>query len=30
VSEFREQAFIDAPVGVVWDLLADVNRHPEW
>ena len=30
MSEFREQAFIDAPVDVVWDLLADVNRHPEW
>ncbi len=29
VSEFREQAFIDAPVGVVWELLADVDRHPE-
>ena len=30
MSEFREQAFIDAPVGVVWELLADVDRHPEW
>jgi len=30
VSEFREQAFIDAPVELVWELLADVDRHPEW
>ena len=30
MSKFREQAFVDAPVDVVWDLLADVNRHPEW
>jgi len=30
VSEFREPAFIDAPVELVWELLADVDRHPEW
>jgi Polyketide cyclase / dehydrase and lipid transport len=26
----RQQAHIDAPVEVVWDLLGDPNRHPEW
>jgi uncharacterized protein YndB with AHSA1/START domain len=30
MSESRQQAFIDAPVGVVWELLEDVDRHPEW
>jgi hypothetical protein len=30
VSEARQQAFIDAPVPLVWELLSDVNRHPEW
>jgi hypothetical protein len=30
VSIARQQGFIGAPVEVVWDLLADVNRHPEW
>ena len=30
MSLSRQQAFIDAPVEVVWELLADVNRHPEW
>ena len=30
MSEARQQAFIDAPVGVVWELLEDVDRHPEW
>ena len=30
MSSSRQQAFIDAPVSVVWDLLADVERHPEW
>jgi uncharacterized protein YndB with AHSA1/START domain len=30
VSEARQQAFIDAPIGVVWELLEDVDRHPEW
>jgi uncharacterized protein YndB with AHSA1/START domain len=30
VSEWRQQAFIAAPVEVVWDLLSDVNRHPDW
>jgi uncharacterized protein YndB with AHSA1/START domain len=30
VSETRLQTHIDAPVRVVWDLIADVDRHPEW
>ena len=30
VSEARQQAFIEAPVEVVWELLSDVGRHPEW
>ena len=30
MSKARQQAYIDAPVEVVWDLLADVDRHPEW
>jgi uncharacterized protein YndB with AHSA1/START domain len=30
VSSARLQAFIQAPVPVVWDLVADVDRHPEW
>ena len=30
VSEARQQAFIEAPVEVVWDLISDVDRHPEW
>ncbi len=30
MSEARQQAFIDAPIGVVWELLEDVDRHPEW
>jgi carbon monoxide dehydrogenase subunit G len=25
-----QQTHIDAPVEVVWDLLGDPNRHPEW
>ena len=28
--ECREQRLIDAPVEVVWGLLGDPNRHPEW
>ena len=24
------QTHIDAPVQVVWDLIADVERHPQW
>jgi uncharacterized protein YndB with AHSA1/START domain len=30
MSEARQQAFIDAPVEVVWELLEDVDRHTEW
>jgi hypothetical protein len=30
VSDSRRQAFIDAPVDVVWGLVRDVNRHPDW
>jgi hypothetical protein len=30
MSSARQQGFIGAPVEVVWGLLADVDRHPEW
>jgi len=30
VSLCRRQGFIEAPPPVVWDLLADIERHPEW
>jgi uncharacterized protein YndB with AHSA1/START domain len=30
MSEARQQAYIEAPVEVVWDLIADADRHPEW
>jgi uncharacterized protein YndB with AHSA1/START domain len=30
VSNARQQAFIEAPVEIVWELVSDVNRHPEW
>jgi hypothetical protein len=30
VSDARQQTFIDAPREVVWELIADVDRHPEW
>ena len=30
MSECRQQAWIDAPIEVVWQLIRDVNRHPEW
>jgi uncharacterized protein YndB with AHSA1/START domain len=30
VSDSRQQIWIDAPTQVVWDLIADINRHPEW
>jgi uncharacterized protein YndB with AHSA1/START domain len=30
MSLCRRQGYIDAPVDVVWDLIADIERHPEW
>jgi uncharacterized protein YndB with AHSA1/START domain len=30
VSDCRQQAWIDAPIEVVWALIRDVDRHPEW
>jgi uncharacterized protein YndB with AHSA1/START domain len=30
MSEARRQAFIDAPIEAVWELLEDVDRHPQW
>ncbi len=30
MSEARREAFIDAPIGVVWGLIRDIKRHPEW
>ena len=30
MSDCRRQAHIDAPIRVVWDLIADVERHAEW
>jgi len=30
VSGWRRQALIDAPVEVVWELVGDPRRHPEW
>ena len=30
MSHCRQQAFIDAPPQVVWNLLSDVQRHDEW
>jgi len=30
VSAYQQQAWIDAPIEVVWDLVRNVNRHPEW
>jgi hypothetical protein len=30
MSESRQQAWVDAPIEVVWGLIRDVERHPEW
>jgi uncharacterized protein YndB with AHSA1/START domain len=30
MSLCRQQGFVEAPVEVVWELLADPNRHAEW
>jgi uncharacterized protein YndB with AHSA1/START domain len=30
MSSTRQQAFVDAPVEIVWELVSDVERHPEW
>ena len=30
MSHCRQQGFIEAPVAVVWELISDVERHPEW
>jgi hypothetical protein len=30
MSEVRQQVLIEAPPEVVWELITDVNRHPEW
>ena len=30
MSLTRQQGFVEAPVEVVWDLIADIERHPEW
>jgi uncharacterized protein YndB with AHSA1/START domain len=30
MSRCRREVFIQAPSEVVWELIADVERHPEW
>ena len=30
MSLCRQQGFIEAPVAIVWELVSDVERHPEW
>jgi uncharacterized protein YndB with AHSA1/START domain len=30
LSRCRQQTFIDAPREVVWQLIADVEHHPDW
>jgi uncharacterized protein YndB with AHSA1/START domain len=29
-SEVRQQILIEAPPRMVWELITDVDRHPEW
>ena len=30
MSEYREQALIEAPASAVWELVGDPARYPEW
>jgi uncharacterized protein YndB with AHSA1/START domain len=30
VPQLRQQALINAPITVVWEMVGDPNRHPEW
>ena len=30
MSAYRQQTQLDVPVDVVWELVGDVRRHPEW
>jgi uncharacterized protein YndB with AHSA1/START domain len=30
MSLCRRQGYIDAPLEIVWDLVSDIERHPEW
>src|SRR5437879_5993578 len=30
MSAYRRQAHLNAPVEVVWDLVGNPDRHPEW
>ena len=30
MSLCRQQAFVAAPVESVWELISDIERHPEW
>jgi uncharacterized protein YndB with AHSA1/START domain len=30
MSHVRHEAFINAPVERIWELVSDMNRHPEW
>ena len=30
MSLCRRQGFVEAPVEAVWELVADIERHPEW
>ena len=30
MAECRQQTLIDAPLEIVWGLIRDVNRHPDW
>ena len=30
MSVHRRQAHLDAPIQIIWELVANPNRHPEW